>query len=55
MLWLYCDNPRTEPSEGGDAIADMRADVKDKITSLDESPIQPVHGRSTRFVAVVDP
>src|SRR5262249_57991008 len=54
MLWLHCDNPRAEPSKGGDAIADMRAHVEDKITRLNKSPIQAVHGRGARPVTVVD-
>ena len=53
-LRLDRDHARAEAAEGGDAVADMRADVEDEIAGRDEAAVEPVHGGAVRAVAVID-
>jgi hypothetical protein len=53
-LRLNRDDSRFQPDERGDAIADMRANVKNKIAFMDEFAIEVIHGGGVRAVAVVD-
>lgn len=36
-LGLHCDHPGSEPHHGDAAVADMRADVEDKVAGADEA------------------
>ena len=48
------DHPRAQPAKAGDAVSDMRADIEGKPARLQEWPVQPVHGRTTPAVPVID-
>ena len=43
-LRLERDHPRAEAAEGGDAVADMGADVEGEIAGATKRRIERVHG-----------
>ena len=54
-LRLDRDHPCTEPAKGGDAVADMGADVEHQIARPHELAIEAVHRGAALAVAVIDP
>ena len=53
-LRLDRNDAGAQAAKGGNAVADMCAHVKHQIATLDESAIEPIHGRRTGPIAVVD-
>ena len=49
------DHMRTKPTEAGDAVADMRADVEGEVAPLQKPAVESVHRRMAGLVAVIDP
>ena len=53
-LRLEGDDTGAEAAEGGDAVADMGADVEGEIAGFDETGIERVHGAVADGIAIVD-
>ncbi len=44
---------RAEPAKDGDTVADMCADIEHEVAGVHETAIEPIHGRATFAVAVI--